>query len=79
MCVLLSRSAPCRSLRSSEDAGLLSIPRFRTETYGRKRFSVVAPSLWNDLPADLRNAESNPFRGKFENTFISDILFRRAL
>ena len=46
---------PSRDLRSA-DLGLLSIPRTRRQTFGSRAFSVVAPTLWNSLPQDIRQA-----------------------
>ena len=42
-----------RELRSS-DENLLAIPQSRTKTYGDRAFSVTAPTLWNELPEELR-------------------------
>ena len=44
--------------RRSTHAGHLVIPKFRTESYGRKRFSVAAPYLWNSLPESLRFSDN---------------------
>ena len=52
---LLVHHVPVRPLRSSENLLELDVPQFRTETYGRARFSVMAPVLWNSLPIELRN------------------------
>ena len=51
---------PCelhRELRSS-CMGNLEIPRTRTVTYGDRAFSAVAPRLWNELPLEIRNAQT---------------------
>ena len=48
-----------RSSRRSMDT-VLSVPKFRTERYGRARFSVLGPSIWNKLPNKLRRCESVP-------------------
>jgi len=55
---LIQTHVPIRTLRSSE-APLLAAPRTRTEL-ARRAFSVVAPSVWNSLPADIRLCESIP-------------------
>ena len=52
---LLHQHTPSRSLRSS-DAGLLSIPRTKLKSFGDRAFSVAAPTLWNSLPAEIRNS-----------------------
>ncbi|KAL3063680.1 hypothetical protein OYC64_000086 [Pagothenia borchgrevinki] len=43
-----------RNLRSS-DSGLLTTPRTNLQTFGDRAFSVAAPTLWNALPAEIRN------------------------
>ena len=59
LCVPLSGRAGRQNLRSS-DRGDLFVPRFRTSRYGRRSFSVAAPSLWNSLPVDIRQLSGNP-------------------
>ena len=46
-----------RALRSS-NKGLLDIPATKLITKGDCAFKKVAPTLWNDLPLSLKNAES---------------------
>ena len=46
---------PSRNLRSAS-THLLTPVRTRLTTYGDHAFSAVAPKLWNNLPADIRNA-----------------------
>ncbi|KAL3048824.1 hypothetical protein OYC64_008328 [Pagothenia borchgrevinki] len=53
----ISSTHTSRNLRSS-DSGLLSIPHSRLRTFGDRAFSVAAPTLWNSLPAEIRNAPS---------------------
>ena len=48
---------PTRTLRSA-DQHLLTIPRYHLERYGRRTFSVTAPTLWNALPPAIRQANS---------------------
>ena len=50
---LISMYQPSRTLRSSSH-GLLSVPRFKLQTFGGRSFSVGAPTLWNALPVALR-------------------------
>ena len=52
---LLHRHAPSRSLRST-NMGLLSTPRTSRRTFGDRAFCVAAPTLWNSLPSEIRNA-----------------------
>ena len=53
---LLVPYVPSRRLRSS-DKHLLVIPR-ALSAFGDRAFSVVAPTLWNSLPLDIRNCDS---------------------
>ena len=46
-----------RRLRSSNSL-LLSNQKFNLDTYGKRRFSVSAPALWNNLPLHLRRCNS---------------------
>jgi len=50
---LISPYKPSRNLRSS-DANLLAVPFIRTEL-GKRSFSFAAPTVWNNLPPDLRS------------------------
>ena len=45
---------PSRSLRSSKEK-LLKIHKRNLKSFGERSFSFMAPSVWNSLPADLRN------------------------
>lgn len=54
---LLKNYYPPRDLRSSKK-NLLVVPAFRTNCYGRRAFSVIAPLLWNSLPQHIRDAGS---------------------
>ena len=52
---LLKKYTPTRNLRSSAK-DLLVEPAFRTETFGKRAFSVIAPRLWNCLPNNIKEA-----------------------
>ena len=52
---LLALYVPATRLRSSEKGPLLLACKVRTKTYGERRFSFIAPRLWNQLPLDLRS------------------------
>lgn len=70
---LLEETTTDRHLRSSR-LSTLSIPKFRTERYGRGRFGVAAPMLWNSLPIDLKNcANVSTFKKQ-----LKTYLFRKA-
>ena len=50
-------SAPARPLRSAS-AGRLVPPPLRTSTSRSRLLSVLAPRWWNDLPVEVRTAET---------------------
>ena len=54
---LLEPYIPNRSLRSG-DHNLLVVPKTRLVSYGDRSFQKCAPSLWNSLPLNIRNANS---------------------
>ena len=47
-----------RSLRSTMDHSLLVIPHTKCKTFAARSFSVAAPTLWNNLPKDLRESDT---------------------
>ena len=56
---LIKRYSPPRVLRSNDSlSGTLIVPRFKKLKHGGRSFSIVAPSLWNCLPSDIRNADT---------------------
>ena len=58
---LVRPHAPARALRATTSAGWLVPPSLRagkSRTAKSQLFSVLAPLWWNDLPADVRTAES---------------------
>ena len=58
---LLGQYTPSRSLRSSSDPSLLTIPpRLRLSSIESRAFSVAGPSFWNKLPSSIRSAPSLP-------------------
>ena len=50
---LLERYSPTRNLRSM-DLDLLVIPKTRLKSYGDRAFLKAAPTLWNNLPLNIR-------------------------
>ncbi len=54
---LLHPYIPSRVLRS-DNKRLLCIPKVRTVHYGHRSFSFVVPSIWNNLPQELRDSPS---------------------
>ena len=70
---MISVHKPTRILRSA-DKCLLSIPTAKLKTYGDRAFAVSAPTLWNNLPFNIRRIESiNSFK-----TAIKTHLFKAA-
>ena len=73
ICDLLTSYTPSRQLRSSFKHLLVS-PSYNLKTYGARSFSVAAPSLWNALPSEIRNAQSvSVFKRR-----LKTLLFRKA-
>ena len=70
---MLEIQADTRALRNRKGI-LLKIPKFNRTTLGGQAFSVVAPTLWNQLPCDLRSTDSeNIFRNK-----LKTLLFKKS-
>ena len=55
LCDLLSIDNLSMSLRSSNHT-MLTFPVSRLKLYGDTGFCVAGPTLWNILPADIRDA-----------------------
>ena len=69
---VVERYMPVRALRSSCNGILLkvTVPR---KTIGQSSFTVTGPQMWNDLPIDVRSAQSlTAFRKR-----LKTCLFRR--
>ena len=62
-----------RSLRSSNYLQLFE-PRYHTETYGTRAFSVSAPRMWNRLPGAIRDISTI---GMFK-TALKTFLFNKS-
>jgi hypothetical protein len=66
---------PARSLRS-QSAALIEMPKnARTKIYGERRFDVASGTLWNSLPASLRNEQSLEAFKKGLKTHLFEIAF----
>ena len=50
----LVKNTISRTFRST-NKGLLVVPKYNLEPYGKRAFSVIAPSLWNNLPDQIRS------------------------
>ena len=63
---LLQKYTTSRCLRSTGKQQL-AIPKSSTKSYGDRAFSIAGPNLWNNLPLELRCAESvNIFKSKLK-------------
>jgi len=70
---LLQEYKPPRTLRSSS-RNLLSVPRINTKQYGNCAFSFTAPTLWNNLPDNIKNINNlNEFKSS-----VKTLLFKSA-
>src|SRR6218665_2044063 len=58
LCRPVSRLVGRQGLRSSS-GGKLLVHRVNTSTMQRRAFSVVAPSIWNSLPSQIRLLQKN--------------------
>ena len=54
---MLDVHTPIRTLRSQSSLTLVT-PRIRTVTYGKRHFNHAAPSLWNALPNNIKEAKT---------------------
>ena len=50
---------PARTLRSKNEIRI-TIPKYRTKSYGANSFKVYGAIIWNNLPINLRNIDSLP-------------------
>ena len=71
-CVTISSMPGRRQLRSAA-SGQLYTPRTKTMTFGPRSFKVSGPTIWNDLPARLKDSSlsKNSF-SKLLETFLFD-------
>ena len=71
-CIAISSMPDRRKLRSAA-SGQLYIPKTKTMTFGPRSFKVSGPTIWNDLPARLKDSylSKNSFR-KLLKTFLFD-------
>ena len=69
---LLQRYIPNRSLRSA-GANLLVVPHSKSKLYHDRAFSFAGPSLWNSLPAALRDIISiTSFKSKLKTLLFTE-------
>ena len=55
-CTLTAEVTRRQHLRSATQRKLV-VPRYRSNSFGRRRFSVAGPSTWNSLPDSFRDPE----------------------
>ena len=60
------------SLRIHNDPLLLHRPKLDTRNYKNRRFSIIAPQLWNSLPLQTRNSDTlTIFLSKLKTFFFT--------
>ena len=69
LCDLLHNYTPVRPLRSAGKS-LLMQTTVSTKFYGHRAFNFIAPSLWNDLPLYIRQADSVLNFKSFEDSLV---------
>ena len=71
-CIVVSAIPGRRQLRSAT-SGQLYIPRTRTVTFGPRSFKICGPTIWNELPARMKDPSLSfdSFR-KLLKTFLFD-------
>ena len=70
ICDLLQVLYPNQNLCSASRGLSLVVPAYQTQACGACSFSVAAPTLWNSLPVDIKNAQSLSIFRKRLKTFI---------
>ena len=76
---LLQLHTPSRNLRSS-NRNLLVKPYFILNSYGKQAFSVAALELWNNLPEDIKSANSiDDFKRKLTTFLLCELTNRDVL
>ena len=72
---LLHIYTPARPLRSSKDTRTLTLPSFRTKSFGYRRFSYQSPHHWNSLPLTVRNLQSlQSFRSSLKDHSLPNLI-----
>ena len=74
-CVPVSDIASRQRLRSARRC-LLTVPRHRRSTLGRRAFSFAGPTVWNLLPDQLRDSDctESAFRQSLKTFFFNSVL-----
>ena len=74
LCELLTERPCTRILRSSSQR-LLLVPRIGRETFGKRSFCYAAPTVWNELPTDVRSSQSVEIFKKGLKTYLFGLAF----
>ena len=70
---LLQRYKPARNLRSASK-NLLLVPKFKLKTYGSRAFSVAAPTLWNNIPENIRQSPTfSTFKSRLKTSLFKTV------
>ena len=72
-CIEISSMPGRRQLRSAT-SGQIYFPRTKTMTFGPRSFKVSGPTVWNDLPARLKDSSmsKNSFRKLLKHFYLID-------
>ena len=76
---LLHLYKPSRQLRSSSDSSMLFVPTTNRKTFGERSFSFTGPTVWNNLPFDIRSINSIPSFGQTLKTHLFQEILRIQL
>ena len=70
---LLQRYKPARNLRSASK-NLLLVPKFKLKTYGSRAFTVAAPTLWNNIPENIRQSPTfSTFKSRLKTSLFKTV------
>ena len=66
-----------RGLHSEEDTSKLEIPKTTKKRFAARSFSVLGPTLWNNLPSELRKITSYTIFKKQLKTHLFKLAFNK--
>jgi len=74
LCTPVAQVAERQHLRSAS-RHLLVVPKIQLDTYGRRAFAVVGPTIWNALGNDLRDPDLSiaSFGSPIENALVTAV------
>ena len=76
---LLKYKKSDRKLRSSHNHHLLLIPRTKLKTYADRSFKVATPTVWNELPHQIRCSSSLLSFKSMLKTYLYNMAFNQNL